>query len=914
MYARDSRAAQGGGYVVQDHAWRKEGLTSTGRVSEWCERWVGYNEHGQGLAKSGTLGDLCGYQMWPVANRANPAWRHSFLVVTVAPNVSTPSSGGGSGGDHETPDTIPSRGTQTDFFGETPPEGTPGPGLPPGQGDLYPQVPGGSTTKSAHAPTADAGTSSDSASWIFIPGSPGEMPGNGFVGWYSPNAGGWVGNYYGFVEKSAPVGETDNTQSGQPGSGGNPIGGGSTPGVLDPGKRYVIDSDASWFIVASDPHFVGGGLEGSGGDFDLGLVKTNAANVKRAKPLGPDTIIQPTIGPAFVPDSSLAALRVDTDVNSPRPFWPTFPYGTFGVSLTTMDLSTQIADFMPTDPRLCAVHKASKQTDSGSLVYDLRPDGRWDDTRGATMQTLCRVVKGARGGLSMGGLVPNSGATGSAGRGWNSIALNIGSTGGGEALGGFVADGAYGGATRLGRWSVRDGGFLDVGAHEDQHKLGSDFDGSPINPCHISTLAFHTDGGTHDGPIDFETGTVQATDAGYLVKVHWWFDKTAAYNWPRDKPTIGGKGMWKLYASSLVSSSPTTPSGPRPPGLPPRPPIEDGPRQPGGGGLTGNPLGNGGPPQTGGGSGPGFGSGQISAARNFVRDGDFVVSGPVDAALGEIRRGNSSLMKQREHAVMTAELALPGILARAQRYRQGARDTRYRQGWGDADAVAVVEDTSPVVGRLAAFAAQGGHVGGPYLGDTGSGAMIGGSPWAYTQTPGVSRERGGTAPGLWMVIPPEVDGADVDDDFAPRDVTLSKTYFAVGPGAKFASGLPELASGGIRSGWSWGQPSAGSTNLTFYAHNGAGTAAEFVTFDPTGFVNIKGATALSALHGSGLSVGRNAAQKVGFHGAASLQDGGYSSSGLGSRKTIDNTTTLAQLLDYAATLQAALIAKGVIAV
>jgi hypothetical protein len=48
-------------------------------------------------------------------------------------------------------------------------------------------------------------------------------------------------------------------------------------------------------------------------------------------------------------------------------------------------------------------------------------------------------------------------------------------------------------------------------------------------------------------------------------------------------------------------------------------------------------------------------------------------------------------------------------------------------------------------------------------------------------------------------------------------VTLSKAFFGVAPGARFAAGTPESANGGVSTGYSWGVDSA-TGNLQFYSH------------------------------------------------------------------------------------------------
>jgi hypothetical protein len=129
---------------------------------------------------------------------------------------------------------------------------------------------------------------------------------------------------------------------------------------------------------------------------------------------------------------------------------------------------------------------------------------------------------------------------------------------------------------------------------------------------------------------------------------------------------------------------------------------------------------------------------------------------------------------------------------------------------------------------MSAWGAQGGKKGGTYLPNPGSATQVGGTPWVYTQSPGSSRELGGTAPGGWVITPPEVDISDIDDTFAPTGLTLSPTYFATAPGASFGAGTPELATGGLMNGWSW---TISGTALVFYGHSSTGVKTEYLRFN-----------------------------------------------------------------------------------
>lgn len=621
--------------------------------------------------------------------------------------------------------------------------------------------------------------------YIFIGGDYAHKP-PGFNGYYSAIAGGWVGYY------------------------------GSAPGVQPPTPPGNGDT--------------GGGGGSSGGQ------------------KGPDTIILPTVTNQWSPDLSMEKRLVDTDVGSARFFWPAFPYGTFGISGQVMDTHTQIQDFMPTDPRLCSVNYSPQNTDCNTLVYDLYPDGRWNDNRGAQLNSLCRVVVKPRGILSLGGLAPGQTGT-QQGNNKNSLSLNVGLSGTGEVLGGFFNDGFYGGgATRFARWSVRDGGFLDPGAARDKHKLGYDYDGNPINASHISILSFFTNGTDKDGPLYFEDAQPklpETTIGNYYTRVHMYFDTTQQYSWPRDKPQVSSAGMWKWYTNVFFQvTTPSTPGppgpprppDPRPPGLPPRPPG-----QPGGGGPPigdfGAEIGIGQPNNFVGITAPG------PEFPSWVVEGQEHPGGLTNSAISRIMKGSSSWMQDRGIVVSTAETAFSSIVVRPQRYVHGEADLRISQGWGDIDAMNRHEATTPLTMRMSGWGGQGNTRGGPYLDPVTTGVNVSSDRFVYTQRPGQSRSKTGTGPGGQLIMPPEVDITDIDDAFAPQGVTTSATYFAVSRGAWFGSGTPDLATGGLNSGFSWGAPTGGaSSQLQFYSHSSLGVRAPVLTMTSSAVIVNSGMT------------------------------------------------------------------------
>lgn len=843
MHDGDSRSPNGPGFLpLQAHgdAFRSDAAGGpsgiAGRPSVLASRRTGWDDWGGPLDDMTTRGELSGFMVWfgngdaGAAQRPIPTWREVMPCITVD-KVHTPSGGPAGEIPPDTPrDPI---GGGRDPPPENDPNGPPdlgGGSRPPGSGDLPPQPIHGTAKAATVGGSDDLDVVGDAPpapgafrygnAWV-IPGGPDDSPGDGWI--YSPLYGGWY-----IVMGSVPA----------------------KPGLLPP-----------------------------------------APPPPSAEKLGPDTIVQPVRAFGFKADGSprpgctldphagMESVLVDTDLNSPRFFWPAFAFGTFGITVITQNEDTQVRDFYPCDPRMVAVHKSPKNTDCGSLVYDLRSDGTYDNSRGATLQTAFRVLKGITGGLSLGGGPLGSSGTGAASPAFNSLALNIGRTGAGEGLGGFFCDGQFvSGTTRVGRWSVRDGGFVDVGQFRDIHQIGNTADGEPINPGHIATSAFFTDGGAHDGPIWFEVGDVTPTDNNFLVKVHWYFDKVQPYAWPRDKHGASNQGAWKLFASTLFVVS--TPSGPpRPPVLTP-PSIGPPVRTPGDPGFSvgspGNPFTNVGPDA-------------------IAINGESSLTGPVSALLGVVHRYSSLNPTRRHYGRSTAEMAMTSRLFHPISYQEGEPDLRYQEGWGDPKALKRHEFTAPVTGRRSAYGQQNGN------------------GFVYTAAPGQSRFAGGSGNGGEVLLPPEVDLSDILDGFAPPGLTVSRVYDVAGPGTRFGSGIPDLATGGLKSGFSWGhQTGAASVDLTFYSHNPSAVATEVLRLSAANATLAEGYNLrFGTITGSQL--GTAPTQKLAFHGATPIvQNTGWSTSGLGTLKVLSAASTLSDVLDYLATQQAALIAKGVV--
>ena len=816
MQLRDSRKLHG--YVVQDHGWSRQEneVDLEQRIGDMAMRVTGRGEYGFSRHDVDTVGDLLGLQLWERAagaqGRRVPSWRYAYPAQTVIAGTTTP--GGPGGGD----------GSSI-----------------PGEIDEDTRTPDEPTTPSAPLPTVK---------YIRVPGvwpvrppTPAAPAGYFLNNIYfvNPN-GGAVGTYvFVFVLAAAA-----------PGGVAPPPGpGGSLPNLAGPfnGVPGTVVNGTLFPDLGS--------MIGSG---NLGPQQASAKNT------GVPLLLLPERGRTLDPDVRMKALAPPA-----RPYWPSFPVGWVGATLPTMDEDQQVEAWLPTDPRLVAVHKSGFVA-CGSVVTDLRSDGRPDTSRTARLQTALRVIKTPTGGHSYGG--PVGGGTGVSGPGLNTLALVIGVTGQRDGLGGLVSDGSQGGTgTRLGSWSVRNGGIVDVGALNDKHKFAADADGNPISPVHLPTSALITDGASFDGPIHWEGKyPTNAADYGpYIAKVHTGFDLMQSYKLPRDGGGGSYSGAWKWWTTFMVAQSPvTTPSGggfknPKPPPFGPPAAV----------GIGGEP-----------GEFGGVSTGALRA------DGSGMAY-EVDAQLGVVQRFNSLDPRTRIHGVMVAELALTSRLLRPTLIRRGAPDVRYLQGYGDPDAVNDVEATAPVVGRRVAWGAQGGVMGGPYLSDDGAEEHVPGSdPWVRTQQQGV-RHLGGMAPGGEVLLPPQVDLSDIDDDFAPAGLELSAVYSIAGPGAATGWGMPELAGGGVRNGHTMRLSASGVTMME--ARLADGSPVELVQYEAG-------------------AVGFRSGAKLGFHGASPVaQDTGWAVGGATQLRAFDrDDTSTDELALVVATILDVLLENGLI--
>lgn len=489
--------------------------------------------------------------------------------------------------------------------------------------------------------------------------------------------------------------------------------------------------------------------------------------------------------------------RYHTIRDSLRPVgWPTIPKGVFGAMMASTTEDRQTEQWLHTDPRLVAPHFSGPST-VGTPVADMGgPEHSLSLERHAPLQSLVRVIRGPTGKRGMLG----QNAKAETQRNW--LAWNIGPTGQWDTCGGLVVDvpTSYGTMARnsriLAMASVNYGGPFDVGHYGDEHRIGSDLDGNPINSLHISTDAFfklRTDV-LKDGALFFESYYPDyAIDLDVPLRVHLGWDQTAK--------------LWKWWTTTFMY----TPFGERTPRDPKEPP---------GGPITPTP-GTGGGSTEGGGEGEGEGGSSGGQGRRWdPKQGRWIddlpnASAPIINV--NLEAGKSGDKLYQMGAAMLRELTLPGFSLRPQLMTAGEVDARF--AGTDAQTRRRIDSTTPIVARIESFGAQGGPAGGPYIG--------GGGDWDYTQSPLGSRSPGGTSNGGFVLLPPEVDMSDVDEDFAPAGLDLSESVFIFGPGTRSGVGYPELATGGLKSGFSFSLEN--TDEMHFTQHNAAATLAS----DPT---------------------------------------------------------------------------------
>lgn len=117
--------------------------------------------------------------------------------------------------------------------------------------------------------------------------------------------------------------------------------------------------------------------------------------------------------------------------------------------------------------------------------------------------------------------------------------------------------------------TARLSGLIDVGDHDDQHRLGTTLDGEPINSGHLP-VGFLVRGGRGDGPIDIDIGTPYTNPPSwpFRTKVYIRWDPDVEHGW------VGGKrrGKWRAEGEGPFYMPDPPRKPPPPPRRPPPPP------------------------------------------------------------------------------------------------------------------------------------------------------------------------------------------------------------------------------------------------------------------------------------------------------------------------------------------------------
>ena len=490
------------------------------------------------------------------------------------------------------------------------------------------------------------------------------------------------------------------------------------------------------------------------------------------------------------------------------------PNGTLGIILSSTNESQQEDLFFPTDPRLIAVN-VNGDPECGSLVFDLNGANELDNQRGAYLQSAFRVIKRPLGRA-------------------NAIAFQLDYTGKADTQGGFFCEvmqsdtmemppppgesdgdpnvsapgslefdspGPFGaqfeldggpgptvvqgvdipakGGYGFGEGSHNFGGPFHVGVPGDKHYHGDDADGNPINALHLWTSANFFMNKLADGPIRFELEYKEGTERSQIVPVH-----------------IAWTGVdWAAWTSTDLYPIPI----PIPLELNPLPRMVP---------ALVSPLGLVQPVST-----PGLRPGSTGTTS-------------VD------NRANPGVTAMNLVATLSAMMA-PAMAFRPENYALAAAagglfispPPKPKDDGKPSSQQSKADKSSPVTAVASAFGAQGGTVDN---GGSGGGEKIGGEgdPWSYTQTPNgqitpgkkMSPWQGGTSSGGIVFHPPETDLRSLEDHgMVPPNTTLSDTYIMVGPNALFGAGIPDLANGQVKTGYTWGYDSS-TGDLVFYSN------------------------------------------------------------------------------------------------
>lgn len=778
----DSRGMAGAGLLpLQDHGYREKGQELDDRSCLAAYRIAGRDDLGKWLYDDDSAGDLIGGSLWPVngsstEGRPIPAWSFAMPVMVPLAGAAGMSASGGS--------TVPTpitggAGSGGDAGGGAGGGGGGGGGSPPGPG-------------------SNIGATKRVGDYIHYYGLNGEFVGSAPIHQGGIQLGVVGGGGLGvFGVNVQPFGVLGLAQ------GNGMFGIGVTPwNQLNGFTDWMLIAADSWVARAAKAKAeVQRGKDGAKG--------AQGAAAQKFGEDGPEGPSDETVSLAMLPIGGLWSVDRRFAAKSPlKPFvWPDLPGGTYGISVPGTDEHRQMDQFHPTDPRLVAPHVAA-QPSYASLIADLTPSGDFDVDRHAGIHSLLRVVKRPVGGSLL--LKANKKRSGNDRRNW--LARSIGPSGQWDVCGGLVMDTPQGhgsmarGARILAHESRAYGGPFDVGHYGDKHAIGSDADGNPINSLHISCDALFKMIGDplRDGPVLFEAMEwPDPKEHPYPVLVHLSWDQRCDIGEGKAK-----EGAWRFWTTSYWD--PTRPTitperTPTPDPKDPQPPPETGTPTPTGG--------EGGVPE-----------GAPDGAPDPAPDDPYRRLTPEEQEELERLGGFSSISaaaaaERREHYAVASpiEVCVPSIVGRPTLMHDGGPDLRYNH----RPSLAVVEEfkrITPLTWRLEAFGAQAGpEAGGPYLSV--------GSEWSYTQQPGRSRHPGGTAAGGFVIMPPEVDLSQIDEDLALGEQSLSQVFGVMSPEGRWAAGLPELVTGGVRDGFSWGVERA-TGDFVWYAHDSQGATTE----------------------------------------------------------------------------------------
>lgn len=820
MFIGDSRRPYGPGILpLQHHGHRGRGWELDARscilATRLVDRLDEEGQHGHWVFEDESQGDLLGGLLWPKDTREISGWAFAWPVSTGLGGATTP------------PATITGPGAGGSSGGPGPTTGGGGAAgeIPPGQRVA---TPGGRAFAVGYEFKGIIHEASPSAKAFAAMANAGGGPPGG-----ADKGGGGGGGEAG----GGPAGENEAAKGGAPGGGG--AAGGNKPAALfgiggdwlNPWPNAgVVEGGANVFGLGQEwlnpvyPWGLGNPKApfGIGVDpYSIAIVGHNDLVVKKGKDGRKDEKdenaawagkldeafeydglkIYPTRG-NWTGDSRFEAIRPTLPE-----FYPRIPKGFYGIALTATEEDSQVELYHPTDPRMVAAHRGGAEY--GSIVTEV--DGnRVDVYRSARLQSLCRVVRGP---------------TGVAGGSENCLALNIGPTGQWDSPGALICDlpvggtsstsssgGGSPGARIFGAPSIREGGPFDVGPANCRHSIGFTADGERINPLHLSTEALIRRPGTEweDGPWDFERYYRRGGELDFPVAVHHAFDVFTQ--------------KWKSWTTSYwLVVDPKDPKDPQPtPEVPgvrtprdPHPPPGE-PTPPPGGGTT-EPT-----PAPGEFWDPnGDNAWRNKKLRELQKKGEW--------------SPNSDPYESKSVLAGVRETQFPSISFRAGFMAEGEPDLRFL-GSNPVNPldVAAHDALAPTVLRMDSYGAQGGKPGGPYFAYSGGSVRLPGGSHNYTQDPSDHlRHKGGTCRGGVVIVPPEVDLEKIDNDLAPNNLSLSKTFFMASPEVRFGAGLPELADGGLKSGHSWGADRA-TGDLDFYAHDSVGAETLAATFRADG--------------------------------------------------------------------------------